>query len=229
MRRTMDAALLVPLPADVADEVAAASLLKGMTAEFLLHEVHPVRAGDIVLVHAAAGGVGSFLAPWAAALGATVIGTAGNAEKARLAMRRNGLAQAVLLSDPDWPQKVRAFTGGRGVSVVFDAIGQPTFWGSVDALAERGHLVSFGQAGGDLGAIEVGRLAGKSLRLSRPNYGHYMGAAGDVRRASARLFEALRRGIVHGQPEQRFALRDAAAAHRALESRATTGATILLP
>jgi NADPH:quinone reductase-like Zn-dependent oxidoreductase len=228
-RRTIDAGLLVPLPADIPDEVAAASLLKGMTAEFLLHEIARIRPGDAVLVHAAAGGVGSFLAPWAAHLGATVIGTVGSAEKARIALRDHACAHAVLLSDPDWPAKVKTLTGGRGVSVAFDAIGKPTFWGSVAALAVRGHLVSFGQAGGDLGAVEVARLAGSSLTLSRPNYGHYMGTAADVRRASARLFDVLRRGIVRGAPARSFPLREAAAAHRALESRATTGATVLIP
>jgi NADPH:quinone reductase-like Zn-dependent oxidoreductase len=228
-RRTMDADLLVPLPADIADDVAAASLLKGMTAEFLLHGVARINPGDAVLVHAAAGGVGSFLAPWAAHLGATVIGTVGSAEKARIAVRAHACAHAVLLSDADWPRRVRALTGGRGVAVAFDAIGRPTFWGSVEALAVRGHLVSFGQAGGDLGGVEIGRLAGSSVTLSRPNYGHYMGAASDVRRASARLFDLLRRGVVSGRPARSFPLTDAAAAHRALESRATTGATVLIP
>ncbi len=227
--RTIDAALVVPLPDEIPDEHAAAGLLKGLTAEFLLHVVHPVRAGEKVLVHAATGGVGSLLAAWAAHLGATVIGTVGSAEKARAATRAGHCAHVVLVSDADWPAQVRAAAGGRGVDVAFDAIGKPSLMGSYEALAPRGHLVSFGQAGGDIGPIEVARFAEKSARLTRPNYGHYMGTPADVRRGAARLFALARAGVLDLAPRHRFPLREAAAAHRALEGRATTGSIILLP
>lgn len=226
--RTIDAALVVPLPDDISYEHAAAGLLKGLTAEFLLHVVHPVRAGEKVLVHAATGGVGSLLVAWAAHLGATVIGSVGSAEKARQATRAGHCAHVVLTADPDWPARVRDAAGG-GMDVVFDAIGGPTLPGSYEVLATRGHLVSFGQAGGDLGEVALGAFAEKSARLSRPNYGHYMGTPADVRRGAARLFALARAGVLDLAPRHRWPLREAAAAHRALEGRATTGSIILLP
>lgn len=225
--RTIDATLVVPLPDDIPHDHAAAGLLKGLTAEFLLHVVHPVRTGEKVLVHAATGGVGSLLAAWASYLGATVIGSVGSVEKARQATRAGHSAHVVLTSDSDWPARVREASGG--VDVVFDAIGGPTLMGSYAALATRGHLVSFGQAGGDLGQVALGAFAEKSARLSRPSYGHYMGTPADVRRGAARLFALARAGVLDLAPRHRWPLRDAAAAHRALEGRATTGSIILVP
>ena len=224
--RTMDAELLVVLPGDIDDERAAAGLLKGITAEFLLHSVHALQAGEVVLVQAAAGGVGALLCQWARALGATVIGTVGSAEKARYA-RERGCAYPIVYREQDFVEAVGEITGGRGVDVVYDAVGRDSFLKSYEALALRGHLVSYGQASGDIGAVDISTFAAKSVRVSRPNYGHFVSSAPELRARSDRLFDALRRGLLRVEAQQRFALRDAAAAHRALEARETTGSTIL--
>ena len=226
--RTMKADLLVVLPDDIPDETAAAGLLKGMTAEFLLHRVHQVREGDSILVHAAAGGVGQLLCQWARALGATVIGTVGSIEKARIA-RAHGCAYPIVYTEEDFVEKVGAITAGRGCDVVYDAVGRDTFLRSYEALAVRGHLVSYGQASGPIEPVDIAGFVGKSARVSRPNFGHYTGTPAEVRAITDRLFDALRRGIVDVEIGQRFALSDAADAHRALEARRTTGSTILLP
>jgi NADPH:quinone reductase len=226
--RTMKGDLLVVLPDDIPDETAAAGLLKGMTAEFLLHRVHQVKEGDSVLVHAAAGGVGQLLCQWARALGATVIGTVGSLEKARIA-RAHGCAYPILYTEEDFVEKVHEITVGRGCDVVYDAVGRDTFLRSYEALALRGHLVSFGQASGPIEPVDIASFVGKSARVSRPNFGHYTGTPAEVRAITDRLFEALRRGIVSVEIGQRFALSDAADAHRALEGRRTTGSSILLP
>ena len=226
--RTMKADLLVVLPDDIPDETAAAGLLKGMTGEFLLHRVHRVKEGDSILVHAAAGGVGQLLCQWARALGATVIGTVGSLEKARIA-RAHGCAYPILYTEEDFVEKVREITAGRGCDVVYDAVGRDTFLRSYEALALRGHLVSFGQASGPIEPVDIAGFVGKSARVSRPNFGHYTGTPAEVRAITDRLFDALRRGIVSVEIGQRFALSDAAEAHRALEARRTTGSSILLP
>jgi NADPH:quinone reductase-like Zn-dependent oxidoreductase len=226
--RTMNADLLVVLPDDIADETAAAGLLKGMTAEFLLHRVHAVEPGMTVLIHAAAGGVGQLLCQWARALGATVIGTVSNLEKARIA-RAHGCAYPIVYTEEDFVEKVQEITQGRGCDVVYDAVGRDTFLRSYEALAVRGHLVSYGQASAPLDPVDIAGFVGKSARVSRPNFGHYTGTPADVRAITDRLFDVLRRGIVTVDIGQRFDLKDAADAHRALESRRTTGSTILLP
>jgi NADPH:quinone reductase-like Zn-dependent oxidoreductase len=226
--RTMKADLLVVLPDDISDETAAAGLLKGMTAEFLLHRVHQVREGDRILVHAAAGGVGQLLCQWARALGATVIGTVGSIEKARVA-RAHGCAYPILYTEEDFVEKVKEITEGRGCDVVYDAVGRDTFLRSYEALAVRGHLVSYGQASGPIEPVDIAGFVGKSAHVSRPNFGHYTGTPAEVRAITDRLFDALRRGILSVEIGQRFALRDAADAHRALEVRRTTGSSILLP
>jgi NADPH:quinone reductase-like Zn-dependent oxidoreductase len=226
--RTMKADLLVVLPDDIPDETAAAGLLKGMTAEFLLHRVHRVKEGDSILVHAAAGGVGQLLCQWARALGATVIGTVGSLEKARIA-RAHGCAYPIVYTEEDFVEKVREITAGRGCDVVYDAVGRDTFLRSYEALAVRGHLVSYGQASGPIEPVDIAGFVGKSARVSRPNFGHYTGTPAEVRAITDRLFDALRRGIVSVEIGQRFALSDAAEAHRALEARRTTGSSVLLP
>jgi NADPH2:quinone reductase len=226
--RTMKAELLVVLPDDIGDELAAAVMLKGMSAEFLLHRVHRVREGDHILVHAAAGGVGQLLCQWGRALGATVIGTVGSIEKARIA-RSHGCAYPIVYTEEDFVERVREITKGEGCQVVYDAVGRDTFFGSFEALAIRGHLVSYGQASGPIEPVDISSFVLKSALLSRPNFGHYTGTASEVRSISDRLFDALRRGILHVEIGQRYALRDAAEAHRALEGRRTTGSTILLP
>ncbi|HZT19318.1 MAG TPA: SRPBCC family protein, partial [Dongiaceae bacterium] len=193
--RTMKAELLVVLPDDIGEELAAAALLKGMTAEFLLHRVHRVKEGDHILVHAAAGGVGLLLCQWARALGATVIGTVGSLDKARLA-RAHGCAYPILYTEEDFVEKVREITGGRGCDVVYDAVGRETFLRSCEALALRGHLVSHGQASGPIEPVDIAGLALRSATVSRPNFAHYTGTPAEVRAITDRLFEAIRRGIL---------------------------------
>jgi NADPH:quinone reductase-like Zn-dependent oxidoreductase len=178
-------------------------------------------------VHAAAGGVGQILCQWARTLGATVIGTVGSEEKAHVA-RANGCAYPVLYRDLDFAEAVMEITRGRGVDVVFDAVGRETFRKSYEALAVHGHLVSYGQASGDIGPVDIAAFAAKSAMVSRPNYGHFAGTAAEVQAMSGRLFDALRRGTVRIRPGQRYALADAAEAHRDLEARRTTGASILM-
>jgi NADPH:quinone reductase-like Zn-dependent oxidoreductase len=226
--RTIKADLLVVLPPEISDETAAGGLLKGMSAEFLLHRVHQLEPGSTMLVHAAAGGVGQLLCQWGRALGATVIGTVGSLDKARAA-RAHGCAYPIVYTEEDFVETVQAITGGRGCEVVYDAVGRDTFLRSYEALAVRGHLVSYGQASGPIEPLDIGAFVGKSARVSRPNFGHYTGTAAEVRAITDRLFDALRHGILTVDIGQRLPLRDAAEAHRALESRRTMGSTILLP
>jgi NADPH:quinone reductase len=226
--RTMPADRLVVLPDFVDDETAAAGLLKGMTAEFLLHRVHQVKEGDAVLVHAAAGGVGLLLCQWARHLGATVIGTVGTEAKARLA-RENGCAYPVVSEAGDFVGQVLEITGGRGADVVYDAVGRDTFLRSYQALAQRGHLVSYGQASGPIQPIDIAAFAGKSATVSRPSFGHYTGTPQQVRAITDRLFDAIEKGVVRVRVQQRYPLREVAQAHRDLEARRTTGSTVLLP
>jgi NADPH2:quinone reductase len=226
--RTMSAELLVLLPDSISDDEAAAGLLKGMSAEFLLHRIARVKEGDTILVHAAAGGVGLILCQWARALGATVIGTVSSDEKAELA-RRHGCIYAIVSPREDFAARVLEITGGGGCRVVFDAVGRDTIASSIACLGIEGHLVSFGQASGHIEPLDVAGLATKSITLSRPNFAHYTGTPQKVRAITDRLFAAHRRGELQFEPRQRFALRDAASAHRALESRQTIGSTILIP
>jgi NADPH2:quinone reductase len=226
--RTMDAALVITLPDFLSDQGAAAILLKGISASFLLHDVYAVMRGDIVLVHAAAGGVGLILCRWAAALGATVIGTTSSAAKAERA-RQAGCVNVILYGDGDFAEGALHLTSGRGVDVVYDGVGKATFEGSVRALAPRGHLVSFGQASGDVGSHSIDALASRSVTLSRPNYGHYTDTPEKLKMQTDRLFAALRAGIVVADPPTLYALADARAAHADLESRRTTGALVLIP
>jgi NADPH2:quinone reductase len=226
--RTMNAELVVPLPDHVSDRLAAAVMLKGMSTEFLLHRVHEVREGDTILVHAAAGGVGQLLCQWARHIGATVIGTVGSADKAKIA-RAAGCAYPIVYTESDFVARVFEITEGRGCDVVYDAVGADTFMKSHEALAARGHLVSFGQASGPIPPIDIAAFAGKSAKVSRPNFGHYTGTASEVRSITDRLFRALANGVLQVEIGQEYPLREAAEAHRALESRRTTGSTILIP
>lgn len=226
--RTMDAALVIALPERIGDELAAAGLLKGVAAEFLLHRVHAVAPGETVLVYAPAGGVGRILCQWANRLGATVIGATSTEEKARVA-RSAGAHRVILPGEESLEEQVRDLTDGHGADVVYDAVGKDSFAHSVAALADRGHLVSFGQASGDIGPRDIGMLAEKSATLSRPNYVHYTNTPEKFRASAERLFDAIERRIVTIEIGQRFDLQNAADAHRALESRATTGSTVLIP
>jgi NADPH2:quinone reductase len=226
--RTMRSDLLVQLPDFLSEEEAAALLLKGMTASFLLHDVYAVKRGDTVLVHASAGGVGQLLCRWAKALGATVIGTTSSAAKAEHA-RRAGCDHVILYAQGDFADAVMQLTGGRGADVVYDAVGKDTFEGSIRALAPRGHLVSFGQASGDVGAYSIDRLATRSVTLSRPNYGHYTDTAEKLKTQTDRLFAALSAGLVIADRPRLYPLADAGAAHSDLDNRSTTGALVLIP
>ncbi|GAB4392087.1 MAG: hypothetical protein Tsb0032_06370 [Kiloniellaceae bacterium] len=226
--RTMKADLLVPLPESVSDETAAAVLLKGMTAEFLLHRVHKLQAGETVLIFAPAGGVGRLLCQWARHLGARVIGATTSEEKAAAA-RAAGAEEVILPGERSLEAQVMALTGGRGADVIYDAVGRDSFAHSLRALANCGHLVSYGQASGDIGAWDIGSLASNSATLSRPNFGHYTDTPEKVRAITARLFEALEQNIITAEIGQRYPLAAAAEAHRALEGRRTRAATILLP
>jgi len=226
--RTIDAALVIALPGNIDDETAAAGLLKGMTAEFLLHRVHAVRRGETVLVYAPAGGVGRLLCQWANHLGATVIGATSTEAKARIA-RSAGAHHVILPGEVSLEAQIRALTDGRGADVIYDAVGRDSFAHSIAALATCGHLVSFGQASGPIGSWDIGALASSSATISRPNFAHYTDTPEKVAGITKRLFDAIDRRIVTIEIGQRFALREAAAAHRALEARRTTGSSILLP
>lgn len=226
--RVMAPDLVIPLPPDIADDVAAASLLKGVSASFLLHEVHRVEQGDTVLIHAGAGGIGQLLIQWARHLGATVIATASSDAKARIA-EAAGAHRVVVYSREDFVEAVMRITAGRGVDVVYDAVGRDTIEGSMRVLAAPGHLVSYGQASGPVGEHDVGRLSSKSITLSRPNYGHYTDTPAKLGRHVDRLFDALRRGIIAVRPPTIYPLAEAASAHRDLESRTSSGALMLKP
>jgi NADPH2:quinone reductase len=220
---------LVKLPDGVSDEVAAAAMLKGMTVQYLLKRTYPVKAGQTILWHAVAGGVGTIAAQWAAHLGVKVIGTVGSDDKIALA-KENGCAQVLNLAKEDWAKRVREITRGEGVPVVYDSIGKDTWAGSLDCLAVRGMMVSFGNASGAVPAFEPGILAAKgSLYVTRPSLGNYTRNAEELQETADDLFAVLASGAVKIHINQRFKLADAAKAHEALHSRQTTGATILLP
>lgn len=227
-RRNLSADLIVHLPDDISDETAAAALLKGVAASFLLHDVAPVRPGMTVLVHAAAGGIGQLLVQWARHLGARVIATTSTPDKLRL-VQRLGADLAVDYTREDFAARARDATGGLGVEVVFDSAGRDTFGASLEALAIRGHLVSYGQASGPVGSWDIGRFAAKSLTVSRPNYAHYTDTQAKLAPHVARLFAALRSGTLRLEPPARYPLAMAAQAHRDLEARRTTGSILLVP
>jgi NADPH2:quinone reductase len=227
--RLLPADRAVALPADLSFEDAAANMLKGLTAYYLLFRTFPVQAGQTILFHAAAGGVGQIACRWAHALGATVIGTAGSDEKVELA-KHAGCDHVINYRTENFATRVKEITGGRGVDVVYDGNGKDTFEASLDCLRPLGMMVSFGNASGPVAIPNLGILASKgSLFLTRPTAGTYFAHREDLLRGAAALFTAMRSGAVVANIGQRFALRDAAEAHRALEGRHTTGSTILLP
>ena len=219
---------LIRIPDSISDEVAAASMLKGMTTQYLIKRTFPVKAGDTILFHAAAGGVGLIACQWAAYLGATVIGTVGSEAKAKLA-REAGCKHVLLLSE-DWKAKVREITGGEGVPVVYDSIGKDTWDRSLDCLAVRGLMVSFGNSSGAVPPFAPGILAGKgSLYVTRPTLGSYTRTARETQDTADDLFAVIASGAVKIAVNQRYALKDAAKAQEALAARQTTGATVLIP
>jgi NADPH2:quinone reductase len=225
----VSAARLVKLPAGVSDEVAAAAMLKGMTAQYLLKRTFAIKPGQTILFHAAAGGVGLIAGQWAKHLGATAIGTVGSDEKVGLA-RESGYAHVVNTRKDDWVKRVREITGGAGVPVVYDSIGKDTFAGSLDCLSVRGMMVSFGNASGAVPAFEPGILSAKgSLYLTRPTLMHYTATPRELQDTADDLFKVITSGAVKIAIHQRFKLAEARAAHEALHSRSTTGATVLTP
>jgi NADPH2:quinone reductase len=225
--RLIAAEKVVKLPEAIPSEQAAAMMLQGMTAHMLLRRVYPVQAGDTILVHAAAGGVGQILCQWGKALGATVIGTVGSDEKAEVA-RRHGCDHPINYRNADFVAEVARITNGRKVPVVYDGVGKDTFTKSLDCLARRGMMVSFGNASGPVDPFPATLLAQKgSLFLTRPTLYDYVVTREELEHAAGELFDMVGRGKVKVEIKQRFALRDAADAHRALEARQTSGSTIL--
>jgi NADPH2:quinone reductase len=227
--RLLPADKAVPVPDGVSDEVAAAAMLKGTTAYYLLHWTHEVKAGDRLLIHAAAGGTGQILVQWAKAKGAVVIATAGSDEKCEFA-RKLGADLAINYRDQDFVAAVKEFTGGKGVDVVYDGVGKVTFEPSLDCLRPRGLMVSFGNASGPVSVPSLGILATKgSLYVTRPTSGAYFPDAASLRTAASALFKAIADGTLTIEIGQRLPLNEAAEAHRLLEARETTGATLLIP
>ncbi|HSV06214.1 MAG TPA: quinone oxidoreductase [Candidatus Binatus sp.] len=228
-RARVPAERLVRLPASISDEQAAAMMLKGLTAQYLLRRTHRVQRGDTILFHAAAGGVGLIACQWAKHLGATVIGTVGSDAKAPLA-RANGCDHVIVYTREHFPERVRALTGGAGVTVVYDSVGQATFDDSLDCLAPLGLMVSFGNASGPVPPVNPAILAMKgSLFLTRPTLVTYTAKREDLLAAAEELFGVVASGAVRVTINHRYPLAEAVAAHRALEQRGTTGSIVLIP
>jgi len=228
-QRVLPANRLVKIPDGVSDRLAAASMLKGMTAQFLLRRTYRVKKGTVAVVHAAAGGVGLIAAQWARHLGATVIGVVGSDAKAELAAR-NGCHEVVVSGREDLAARVRALTKGKGADVVYDSIGKDTFFASLDSLRPLGLMVTYGNASGAVPPFQPLELAKRgSLFLTRPTLFHYIVKRADLERSARELFEVIGSGAVRVEIGQTYALRDVAQAHRDLEGRRTVGSTVLLP
>lgn len=220
---------LVKIPSGIDDKTAAAMMLKGMTAHYLLRRTYKVKKGDVILVHAAAGGVGQIMCQWAKYLGATVIGTVGSNAKAALA-KKAGCKHVIVLSNEKFPERVKAITKGAGVPVVYDGIGKDTFMDSLDCLAPLGLMVSYGNASGAVTQFNPGVLSQKgSLFLTRPTLISYVGKRDDLVKTARELFDVVKKKIVKIPINQTYPLKEAAQAHRDLEGRKTTGSTVLLP
>ncbi|BBK41485.1 quinone oxidoreductase [Allostella vacuolata] len=228
-RRVVAADRLVKIPDGLSDEAAAAVIFKGMTAQYLLRRTHRVAPGDVVLVHAAAGGVGLILSRWAKALGATVVGAVGSAGKRAIALEA-GCDHVVVTAEPDWPDAMLAATGGRKARVVYDSVGRDTFLKSLDCARPFGLVVVYGAASGPAPAIDPELLNKKGcLFLTRPSVFPHNADPADLRANAAELFAAIAAGAVEPHVGARFALDEVAAAHRAVEARRTVGATVLVP
>ena len=226
--RVMPADVLIPLPAEVSDRTASTLMMKGMTAQYLFRQVFPLHGGETILYHAAAGGVGLVACQWARALGVNMIGTVSTDEKAEIA-RAHGCTHTIVTSREDIAKRVREITDGKGVPVVYDSVGKDTLMASLDSLQPRGSLVSNGTSSGPV-VIDTTLLAVKgSLWVTRPAMVHYATPRSQMLAMADELFGHVLAGRIVGEPKQQFALADAAEAHRALESRRTTGATVLVP
>jgi len=227
--RIIPAHRLLKLPNGIVDQQAAAMMLKGMTAEYLVRRTYAVEPGDTILFHAAAGGVGSIACQWANHLGATVIGTVGSRQKAALATSY-GCEHVIVTSEEDFVKRVREITRGEGVQVVYDSVGKDSFMRSLDCLMPRGLMVSFGQSSGMVPPLDITNLSAKgSLYLTRPTLMHYTASRRELVRSAAALFDVVLSGSVKIEIGQTYPLRDAAKAHADLEGRKTTGSTVLIP
>jgi NADPH2:quinone reductase len=227
--RRIPAHRLVKLPEGISTRQAASMMLQGMTARYLLHGCYPVSAGGTILIHAAAGGVGSIVCQWAKHKGATVIGTAGTPEKAAVA-REKGCDHPILYTEEDFSARVRDITDGRGVDVVYDSVGQATFMQSLDCLRPMGMMVTFGQSSGPVEPLNLGLLAQKgSLFVTRPTLMVYTAAREDLLAHAQDLFDVVEKGVVRVDVNQTYPLAEAARAHGDLEARKTVGSTLLLP
>ncbi len=227
--RLAPAARVVPLPADIPERTAAAMMIRGMTARYLLHETYAVKSGDTILIHAAAGGVGLIACQWAKHLGATVIGTVGSRAKVDIA-RAHGCDHAIVYTEEDFAERVRAITGGAGVPVVYDSIGKATFERSAACLRPRGLLVSFGEASGDpdpMAPRRLGQLG--SIYLTHPSLPDYTATREALLAAAGDLFRMVGSGKIRIEINHTYALRDAPRAHRDVEERRTTGSALLIP
>ena len=226
--RVMPADVLIPLPEGISDRTASALMMKGLTAQYLFRQVFPLKGGETILYHAAAGGVGLVACQWARALGVTMIGTVSTDEKAEIA-RAHGCAHTIVTPRENIAERVREITGGKGVPVVYDSVGKDTLMASLDSLQPRGALVSNGTSSGPV-VIDSMMLAAKgSLWVTRPAMIHYATPRAHMLAMVKELFDLVLAGKIRGEPNQWFALADAADAHRALESRRTVGATVLVP
>lgn len=227
-QRLIPAERIVKLPDEIDDCTAAAMMLKGMTAEYLLRRTYKLRAGETVLIHAAAGGVGLILCQWAKHIGATVIGTVGSADKARLAAA-HGCDHTILYREENFVKRVLELTDGRGVPVVYDAIGKDTFYESLKCLAKYGLMVNYGQASGDTGPVDLGATRAKALYITRPGLMVYNADRADLTACADALFEVVQKGVVRIEINQTYPLSETAQAHRDLQGRKTTGSTLLIP
>jgi NADPH2:quinone reductase len=226
--RIMPADVLIPLPDRVSDRAASALMMKGMTTQYLFRQVYPLKGGETILYHAAAGGVGLIACQWARALGVTMIGTVSTDQKAEIA-RAHGCAHTIVTSRENIAERVREITGGKGVPVVYDSVGKDTLMASLDSLEPRGTLVSNGTSSGAV-VIDTTLLAVKgSLWVTRPAMIHYATPRARMLEMAKELFDLVLAGKIRSEPNQIFALEDAAEAHRALEARKTVGATVLVP
>lgn len=219
---------LVKIPKGIKDKTAAALLLKGMTAEYLLRRTYKVKKGNVILVHAAAGGVGQILCQWAKYLGATVIGTVGSEEKVKIA-RKAGCKYVIVTSRESFPEQVKRITKGKGVPVVYDGVGKDTFEGSLDCLTPRGLMVSYGSASGAVEPISIGILAKKgSLYVTRPTLYTYIATRAELTKSAQAVFAMVKKGVLKVSINQTYSLKNAAQAHRDLEARKTTGSSVFV-
>jgi NADPH2:quinone reductase len=227
--RVMPADRLVKLPDGVSERTAATLMLKGLTVQYLLRQTFPLKGGETILFHAAAGGVGSIACQWTRALGVTMIGTVGSDEKAAIA-KANGCAHTIVYTRENFVERVKEITGGKGVPVVYDAVGKDTFPASLDCLSPRGMFVSFGNSSGPIAAFDILLLSQKgSLYATRPTLVTYTATRAALLAMAAEMFELVKAGKIVSEAGQTYPLKDAAQAHRDLEARKTTGSTLLLP